>query len=217
MSDKTIIYYSANTEDPVFEQRIKDDLVEKAGDIPIISVTRKPIDLGTNICIGEKPVCYTNEWRQLLIGLKAANTKFCMTAEADCLYHPDYFTFTPLVEDMIHYYDNLWIVWKRHNGFYRKTGHCEGAEMCGREYWVSRLESVLQKYAGDGWEPCERALETKIVTKFFPEERLFGGGPIISFKSGDGVSRRTTFINEKIKEIPYWGEIKPLKRKYFAP
>jgi len=70
LSDRTIIYYTGCTEDPVFEQRIIDDLKKKAGDIPIISVSRKPIDLGTNICVGEKPVSYTSEWKQLLIGLK---------------------------------------------------------------------------------------------------------------------------------------------------
>ena len=216
-NSKSIIYYSANTEDPVFEQQIRDDLVKKAGDIPIISVTRKPIDFGTNICIGEKEVCYTNEWRQLLIGLKAAKTKFCLTAESDCLYPESYFNFTPPVNDMIHYYDNLWIVWRRHNGFWRKTGFCEGAEMCGREYWIEKLGAVLDKYAGEGWESAGRKVETKMVTKFFGKRgATFTGDPVISFKTGDGVSCRTTFINEKIKEIPYWGHISEIKGKYFA-
>lgn len=214
--DRTIIYYSACTENPVFEQMIRDNLVKVAGDIPIISVTRKPIDLGTNICIGEKSVSYTNEWRQLLIGLKAAKTKFCMTAEADCLYPPSYFNFTPPVDDLMHYYDNLWLVWRRHNGYWKKTGHCEGAEMCGREYWISRLEATLKEYAGEGWEPVPRGIENKIVKSFFPTEGLFTGDPIVTFKTGDGVSSRSTFINEKIFEIPYWGHITPLKEKYLA-
>jgi len=217
MDDRTIIYYSACSESEAFEQLIRDDLVKKAGDIPIISVTRKPIDLGTNICIGEKTVCYTNEWRQLLIGLKAAKTKFCFTAEADCLYPPGYFNFTPPVDDVMHYYENLWIIWRRHNGFWKKTGHCEGAEVCGREYWIPRLEAVLNKYAGEGWESAGRKVETKMVTKFFGKrEATFTGDPVISFKTGDGVSCRTTFINEKVFEIPYWGRIEPLKEKYLA-
>jgi len=211
-NDKTIIYYSANTESQEFEQRIRDDLVKKAGDIHIISVTRKPIDLGTNICVGEQPVCYTNEWRQLLIGLKAAKTKFCITAEADCLYPPDYFNFTPPVEDKMFNYENIWIVWKHHNGFWRKTGFCEGAQMCGREFWISRIEPLL----GEGWEPMTRNQESNLVLKFFPTRGTWTGDPVISFKTRDGVSYRTTFINEKIMEIPYWGNIASLKQKYFA-
>lgn len=208
MIDRTIVYYSACTEDPVFERRIRDDLLSKAGDIPIVSVTRKPIDLGFNICVGEVPVSYTSEWRQLLIGLKAARTRFCLTAEADCLYPPDYFSFTPDRDDMIHYYDNLWIVWKRHNGFWRKTGHCEGAEMCGREYWISRLEPLL----GEGWEPFTRDEENRLVRQFFPEEAIWTGDPVISFKTGRGVSFRTTFINQRVMEIPYWGHVSQVKK-----
>src|SRR3972149_7194754 len=176
-SSVSIIYYSACTESPVFEARIRDDLVKKAGDIPIVSVTRKPVDMGTNICVGEQPVCYLNEWRQLLIGLKAAKTTFCITAEADCLYPPDYFAFTPPVEDKIYYYDNLWIVWKYKNGFWRKTGHCEGAEICGREYWICRLEPLLSRY-GDGWEQSTRNVESNLVRKFFPTEGTYTGDPV---------------------------------------
>jgi hypothetical protein len=210
LMDRTIIYYTANQEDVVFEQKIIDDLREKAGEIPIISVSRKPIDLGINICIGEQAICYTNEWRQLLIGLKAAKTRFCITAESDCLYPSEYFRFTPPVDNKIYYYENLWLVWKNHNGYWKKTGHCEGAEMCGREYWISRIEPLL----GEGWKSNTREWENKTVKEFFPEEGLFNGDPVISFKTGKGVSCRSTFINEKIKNIPYWGEISKLKQKY---
>lgn len=209
-NDRTIIYYSACTEDPVFEQKIRDDLVKKAGDIPIISVTRKPVNLGRNICIGEQPVCYTNEWRQLLIGLKAAKTKFCITAESDCLYPEEYFRFTPPRDDRIYYYDNIYLVWKNHNGYWQKTGHCEGAEMCGREYWISRIEPLL----GEGWEPETREWENATVKKFFPTEGLFTGNAVVTFKTGDGVSCRSTFINKKIQDLPYWGPISELKKKY---
>ncbi len=210
LNDRTVVYYSANQEDPVFEQKIIDDLKKKAGNIPIISVTRKPIDLGTNICIGEQPISYTNEWRQLLIGLKAAKTKYCMTAESDCLYPEDYFTFTPPRDDTMYYYDNIYLVWKNHNGFWTKTGHCEGAEICNREYWISQIEPLL----GKGWEPNSREWESEVVRKFFPNEGIFTGNGVITFKTGNGVSSRSTFINNKLREIPYWGKISDLKAKY---
>jgi hypothetical protein len=209
-SDKTIIYYTANTEDPAFEQRIRDDLKKKAGSIPIISVSRKPIDLGYNICVGGTEVSYSNEWKQLLIGLRAANTKFCMTAEADCLYPEDYFNFIPPRDDTVYYYDNIYIVWKFKGGFWKKTGHCEGAEICGREYWIKRLEKLLPKT----WDSLPLAEANKLVRKFFPREETWTGEPIISFKTRDGMSYRTTFINNKLKEIPYWGTIEELKRKF---
>jgi hypothetical protein len=207
--DRTIIYYTANTEDPVFEQNIRDDLVKKAGDIPIISVSRKPIDLGTNICVGETPVSYTGEWKQLLLGLKAAKTKYCIAAEADCLYPPEYFSFTPTEERMIYNYENIWMVWKYKGGFWKKRGYCEGAQICDREYWIERLEPLLP----DTWEPFPRIAENQLVTDIFPERREFTGNPVISFKTRDGVSTRTTFDSKsKTYELPYWGKLEEVKK-----
>ncbi len=209
-NDRTILYYSASMEDPEFERKIIEDLKKKAGNIPIISVTRKPLDLGTNICVGEKPVSYTSEWKQVLIGLKAAKTKYVFAAESDCLYPEEYFTFTPDEENMVYNYKNICLVWKNHNGFWQKTGYCEGAQMCDREYWISRLEPLLPK----DWTPYTRAEENELVKKIFPERREWTGNAVITFKTGDGVSSRSTFINKKIKEIPLWGDIKSLKDKY---
>ena len=210
MNDRTICYYSANTEDPAFEQRIIDDLKKKAGDIPIVSVSHKPMDLGTNICVGEdKPFSYTSEWKQVLIALKAAKTKFVIAAESDCLYPPEYFTFTPPEERMIYQYDNIWMVWKYHNAFWKKTGHCEGAQMCGREYWIERLEPLLPK----DWTPLPRKKANVLVRRIFPERKYWTGDPVISFKTRDGMSCRTTFDGEsKTKELPPWGAIEEVKQ-----
>lgn len=208
MNNKTIIYYTANTEDEVFEQRVRDDLVKKAGDIPIISVSRKPINLGKNICVGEVPVSYTSEWKQLLLGLKAATTKFCLAAEADCLYPPEYFAFDPPQERMMYNYNNIWMIWKYKGGIYRKTGYCEGAQICDREYWIEQLEPLLP---GD-WVPYERIAENKLVNEIFPGREEFTGPPMISFKTRDGVSCRTTFDpKSKTYELPYWGDYNKIK------
>ena len=208
-NDRTIVYYTANCESPTFEQRIIDDLKKKAGDIPIISVSRKPMDLGTNICVGEKPVSYTSEWKQLLVGLKAAKTKYCIAAEADCVYPPEYFTFTPEVEDMMYNYKNIWIVWKRHNGFYKKYGYCEGAQMCDREYWIKQLEPLLP----EEWIVFPRKIESLLVKEIFPTRREWTGDPILSFKTGDGVSSRTTYDNKtKTQELAPWGTLEEVKK-----
>lgn len=68
MITKSIVYYTSNHEKPEFEQKIIDDLLSKRGDLPIISVTQKPMDLGTNICVGDVGLSYLNARRQMLIG-----------------------------------------------------------------------------------------------------------------------------------------------------
>ena len=197
-------------ESPEFERKIIEDLKKKAGNIPIISVSRKPLDLGTNICVGETPVSYTGEWKQLLIGLKAAKTKYVIAAEADCLYPEEYFTFTPTEEKMVYNYNNIYLVWTKHNAFWRKTGYCEGAQMCDREYWIERLEPLLPK----DWTPYERIAENMLVGGIFPKRREFTGNPVVTFKTGNGVSVRSTYINNRLKDIDYWGNIYELKKKY---
>jgi len=207
-NDKTIIYYTASNEEPKFEKMIIDDLKKKAGDIPIVSVSRKPLDLGTNICVGEVSISYTSEWKQLLIGLKAAKTKYCIAAESDCMYPPDYFKFTPDNERMMYNYNNIWMVWKRHHGFYKKYGYCEGAQVCGREYWIERLGPLLP----EEWIVYPRTMENILVTNIFKERKEWTGEPVISYKTGDGVSSRTTFDNKsKIKELAPWGTIQEVK------
>ena len=208
-SDRTIIYYTGNTENPDFERKIMEDLKQKAGKIPIVSVSRKPIDLGTNICVGEVPFSYTSEWKQLLLGLKEAKTKYVIAAESDCLYPPEYFTFTPEEDNIMYNYNNIWMVWKYKGSYWKKRGYCEGAQMCGREYWINQLEPLLPKE----WIPYTREEENALVQKIFKTRKEFTGRPVVSFKTRDGVSWRTTFDNTtKTHDLDYWGDINSIKQ-----
>jgi hypothetical protein len=210
----TIIYYTANVEDEAFEKKIRDNILEKT-DLPIISVSRKPIDFGQNICIGEQPVCYSNLWKQQLIGLKAAKTEFCITAESDCLYPPEYFTFVPPRKDLVYRYADIYVYWRRKPQFWRKH-RCEGAQICGREYWIERLEAMINGH--QGWEPMPEDTR-KLVGSIFPTDDRFtwGGNPVISFKTGAGISGKTALTKDRpVKELPYWGDINLIHNKMFV-
>jgi hypothetical protein len=150
MNDITILYYSSNKERPEFEQRIKDDLLSKCGDIPIISITQKPINLGTNICIGDVGASGFNMFRQVLIGCKAAKTKFVLSAEADCVYPPEYFKWIPPKEDICYRNTNLYVMGQHRKYFYRKgvTGDPSSgathAQIVGREFYINVLEELFE-------------------------------------------------------------------------
>ena len=204
--NKTIIYYSCNKEKPEFEQKIIDNLKKQAGDIPIISVTQKPIDLGTNICIGEKPICYSNSFKQLLIGLKEAKTDFCIAAESDILYPPEYFTFTPPLLDKVYRYTNLYVYFDGYNRFWRKAW-VEGAQMCGREHWIKSIENILEN--PDSWEPEPFRFIFKEK-----DEYSWTGNPVLYFKTREGIGFKTGFKQGAVKEIPYWGTVKQVKSKF---
>lgn len=198
--DRTIIYYTSNKEDEKFEQNIRNHLVRSAGSIPIISVSQKPILLGKNICVGEIGASNLNIYKQLLIGCEAATTKFVITAEADCLYPPEYFSFTPPVDNMCYRYENLWILHTWKEGFYRKNvSQC--GQIIGREYFIELLKKIISEINGQEATP---------VWKTFKFDN-----PIVNIKTGRGL-RKLTWIDKRVpprNEIPYWGSYYKLKEE----
>ena len=95
MNDLTIIYYTANLVPDSFFKKTSEALLKAAGEVPIISVSHKPIELGKNICVGEIGQSVLNIYKQVLIGCKEATTKYVAMAEDDTLYPPDHFEYRP--------------------------------------------------------------------------------------------------------------------------
>ncbi len=213
---KTIIYYTSNHEDPIFEQKIIADLLSKKGDLPLISVSQKPMDLGQNICVGEVGQSYVNEWRQILLGAKIATTDYLIMAESDVLYAPEYFQFEPQGEDLYRY-DNVWVMWsaRKHRNFHRKY-YSEGVQIVKREYFINLLEDFLKDYPD--W--CNENYKNR--NHHAPYHRssyvfFHGKTPCVSIKTRNGTTFHTSTeggsenINRKLR---YWGEINKLREKF---
>ena len=101
MADLTVVYYSSCREDPVFEGKIRQALLDAIGDLPLISVTQQPVDFGENICVGDVGRSGHNVFRQYQIGVQAATTRFVAPAESDALYPPGWFASRPLSDDVL--------------------------------------------------------------------------------------------------------------------
>ncbi len=72
----TVLYYSASTENEKFEEAVRQNILVQKGDLPLISVTQKPLpNFGQNICVGPQYNCYGNEFRQIQLGLKEVKTE----------------------------------------------------------------------------------------------------------------------------------------------
>lgn len=80
-NDLTIIYYTANFISEKFMENIKSQLLTAAGDLPIISVSQKPMKFGQNICVGNIGRTHINIWRQAYIGALEAKTKYIALIE----------------------------------------------------------------------------------------------------------------------------------------
>lgn len=211
-SKVSVIYYTSNREDPEFEKRIQDNILSVT-DLPIVSVSQKPINFGKNICVGDVGASGFNCFRQVQIALQNTDANFVISAEADCLYPPDYFTFRPETVECWRN-NNLYVMGDRRSYFWKKPEGQTHAQIIGRQYYLNRLNELF-----DG------APEWSMKEMNFPKERhrkedIFdkinywtSDNPVVQIKTHKGMRYYTHSDRIDRHEIPYWGKGKELKRK----
>lgn len=215
MNNATILYYSSNREDPAFEQRIVDTWKKNCGDLPIVSVTHKPMDLGKNICVGEHEPSGFNMFRQVQIGLKEIDTEFVISAESDCLYPPDYFTYRPPRNDMCYRNSNLYVMPDYRDYYFYKEEGATHAQIVGKEFYLQRLNHLF----GDAPEwsteemnfPKERHGRSDVFWKL---EHYKLENPVIQIKTHKGMRYYTRSDRTPILTLPYWGDGKKVRQWY---
>ena len=106
----TLIYLTDNSLDPEISGVCQRVLLREVGDMPIVSVSQKPIDFGKNICMGEIGRSWMSLYKQILAGLEAVETEFVVIAEHDCLYTHEHLSFTPPDPDSFWYNHNHYLV-----------------------------------------------------------------------------------------------------------
>lgn len=218
MENITIIYCSSCREKPAFEQKIRDNILKVCGGLPIISVTQKPMDFGKNICVGDAiGVSGFNFFRQVQIACEEAKTRFVISAEADTLYPPDYFTFEPEKDDICYRNSNLYVVAHKRPIFWKKEEGATHAQIVGRKFYLKRLEELFKD-----------APEWSVEEKNFPRERGLGvdvfdekqidfwetDNPVVQIKTSDSMRHYTNSDRIDRASIPYWGDAAALRKKY---
>jgi hypothetical protein len=211
MNDTTILYYSSNQEKPEFEKFITDDLIKKANGLPIISISQKPMDLGTNICVGDVGCSDHNIFSQIRRGCQLATTKYVAFAESDCLYPEDYFDYVPTCDNRVHLDTNLFIL-------YKGTPHFKGKDysLCGtivgREYMLDCINKMNDGKPEWNWKrkkfrPMWHKLAEHQWIPFKTENA------IINIKTTEGMRLLTGTNGHNIKDLPYWGSTEALGNK----
>ena len=212
MNDATIIFVSSNREDVRFEAKVMFDLLGKAGDIPIVSVTQKFCDLGKNVCVGDVGASGYNFCRQVLMACEQAETPFVISAESDCVYSPDYFLFRPERLDIPYRNTNIYVQ-KYGQDYVCKKTMSTFSQVVGREFYISRLRSLFEGLPM--WDAEKKNFPKEIHKKLFTEFETFSTQlPCISFKTGKGMRRHSTTDEMPVYELPYWGKISELRRTY---
>ncbi len=226
MNDVTVLYYSASTEDPKFEANIRKNLLANMGDLPLISVTQEPVsDFGQNICVGKQVNCYGNEYRQIQLGLREVKTKYVITAEADFLYPPEYFQFQPGDADYYRF-NNVWVYYVRRerswNAWAQKTAYfkrnSDGAQIIKKDFWLDAIKKDIGEE--EKWYTEENKASFIKHTHMGTDQNntWTSENPVITFKTYDGVRRKTHIECKVIMEdtFPYWGDMGELKNKMFS-
>jgi len=102
---KSILYYTDNRLREPFFSAVQARLLK--ANLPIISVSLKPMDFGRNIHYKGKRG-YLTMFKQILTGLKASKTDYIFFCEHDVLYHPSHFDFEPKKDNVYYYNNNVW-------------------------------------------------------------------------------------------------------------
>jgi len=154
---KGIIYYTDNELPVRFAHKIQDQI--KSVGLPIVSASLKPMDkMGKNVHVPGKRG-YMQMFRQILAALEASSAEIVFFCEADVLYHPSHFDFTPPKTDKFYYNLNWWSV--RKDGF---AVHWEANRVsqlvCNREYalefYRKRIAEIESKGFNRSYEPGGR-------------------------------------------------------------
>lgn len=209
------IYASSNMEDPKFEERIRENILKNC-QLPIISVTQKPIDLGTNICVGDKiGVTGFNFFRQVLIGMQNSDADYVVSAEADTVYGPDYFRFVPPTLDVPYRNSNLYVMGDHRNYWYYKPEGATHSQAVGRKFYMETLEKLFE--GAPKWSATEKNFPKERNGKddiFDKIEHFTTEIPVFQIKTHRSMRYFTRSEREPIHELPHWGEGKNVREYY---
>jgi hypothetical protein len=102
--DLTIVYYTDNSLPSRFAAAVRERLLwsaQKAGHIPIVSISQRPIEFGVNVCLAEIGRSYRSILRQIAVGCLACETEFVALCEHDVLYPPEHFFLRPHMGEVV--------------------------------------------------------------------------------------------------------------------
>jgi hypothetical protein len=217
-ADLTVVFYTANFIREPFGAYVRGELLKSIGDLPLISVSQKPMDFGRNVCVGDIGRSYINIYRQMLIGAKAAETKWVAFTEDDILYPPCHFEYRPTSEDVAAYDMNKWAFysWVKPPVFFQSSYRLTTGCIASRRLVIDALEERFAKYPdGKGarlgaWGEIGR-YEKLLGVTVRPQEAFHSDvSHVVCFHEdalGFGyLGTRKGRPNVRVTELPYWGK-----------
>jgi len=224
-NDLTVIYYTANVISEWFAENIRFQLKSVIGDAPLISVSKKPIDFGTNICVGNTPRSNANIYRQALTGAKAATTKYIAMAEDDVLYSPEHFKHRSSPGKFA-YNVGYWglYTWSDPPVFSFKGRRNTHSLICERDLFIEAVEERFAKHPDDdkidpnlfgelGKYDRQLGVTVRETEEFYthPPNIMFSHESALAFSNLGKRKRLGVMLADR---IPYWGTAREIRKMY---
>lgn len=141
----TIIMLTANRVPAKWAEFHKQKLLEAAGDSPIITISRKPLNWGVNL-LDKEEYKISNIYFQLLRGAKTAETEFIAVAEDDTLYPKEHFEYRPAADAFAYNMNRFGLfTWGRPTYFW-KDRISNSTLIAPRKLVIEALTERFEKY-----------------------------------------------------------------------
>lgn len=223
MSDLTVIFLTANQHPKHFTKYQQQILLKATAGYQLITVSRKPINLGKNI-LDKGKKSHINMYFQLMNAAKIAKTPYVAVAEDDVLYCPEHFNFFRPPLDSFAYNMHRWLLFTWVPQFYSMKQRKSNCTLIAPrklliEAWEERfakypLETYPKRLVGEvGRNNIDQWLG---VTERKSVEVWSGTGVIhINHPQGtDSLGRKKRLGEVKAIEIPYWGRAQDIAKEY---
>ncbi len=223
-SDLTIIMLTANRVPEAWAGFHKEKLLEAAGGLPIITISRVPLNWGVNLLDTEvyKP---SNIYFQLLRGAKQSETDFIAIAEDDTLYPYEHFhTYRP-PQDTFAYNQNRFgiFTWGTPTYFWRDR-ISNSTLIAPRKLAIEALEERFKKYpngthSGVTGELGRVNIDDKLGLTRRKSTWFSTEISVVRLDHELGIDRLAMTRRKRMGilrayDIPYWGKASELTKKF---
>jgi len=195
---RVIVYYTDSKLDEDLAVAVRQQIIISSKHLPIISVSKKPLDFGTNICVGEIPQSYLSIYQQLLAGLEAADDDAIIyTCEHDVFYHASHFKFIPPRPDRIYYNLNRYYWTRTKNYFTKSIGKRALSQgVAYKNVYLNHVKEQVSLRSSNESSPCVG-----------PFEHFVSRQPNIDIRHDSNFSDSARFKDDELRyyTIPYWG------------
>jgi len=232
----TVLFYTSNYSKHRLVDEVKENLLNVIGEYPLISISQKPMDFGTNICVGDVGRSHLNIYRQILIGCKAAKTKYVGMAEDDILYSAEHFTEKRPERGHFLYDMNKWSIftWTDPPMYSLRRRKVVNHLIAERQMLINALEERFDKYGCLEFGTDEVYIKQKKLGYWGDPgryEKLLGvterptqefyaskTGIVFSWPDAYGYTSRgihKLLAKERTDWLPDWGSAADFMRRYY--